>query len=81
MSRDMRYLFALEVVEMFGEGAAVVFEVMTLDEEHEEGVDFIEGIEETEEVAGMAVGCESEEVAEGGWNEGGELVFGEDFWG
>jgi hypothetical protein len=36
---------------------------VAFDKEGDEGVEFVEGVEDAEEVAGMAVGCDSEEVA------------------
>jgi hypothetical protein len=52
---------------------------VALDYEHEESVGFIEVVEESKEVAGVTVGGEGEEIAEGGREEGGELLFREDF--
>jgi hypothetical protein len=43
-------------------------------------VGFIEVVEEPEEVAGATVGSKGEEIAEGGGEERGELLFREDFW-
>ena len=53
---DEQDTLALEVVEVLGEAAAVGEEVVALDEEHEECVNFIEGIEDPQEVAGLTVG-------------------------
>jgi len=50
-----------------------------LHEEHEQGVELVEGVEDPEEVAWMAVGGDGEEVAQGGRDEGCELSFGEEF--
>jgi hypothetical protein len=46
---------------------------MPLYEQHYHRVDFIEGVEDGEEVAWVAVGGDGEEVAEGRREEGGEL--------
>lgn len=53
---DAQDALALEAVEVLGEAAAVGEEVVALDEEYEEGVDFIEGVEDPEEIAGLTVG-------------------------
>lgn len=68
---------ALQRVEVLGERAAEGAEVVALDEEGEERVDFVVGVEDAQEVAGMAVGCDSEDVAERRGEEVGELLFGE----
>jgi len=39
--------FALEAIEILGEAPAVGFEIVTLDSEHKDSVDFIEGVQET----------------------------------
>jgi hypothetical protein len=36
---------------------------MALDEERDKGVEFVEGVEDAKEVAGVTVCCESEQVA------------------
>jgi hypothetical protein len=36
---------------------------VSFDEEGDEGVEFVEGVEDAEEVAGMTVGCDGEKVA------------------
>lgn len=36
---------------------------MSFDEEGNEGVEFIEGVEDAEEVAGVSMGCDSEKIA------------------
>ena len=55
------------------------FEKVALDEEHEERVDFLERVEDPQEVSRVSMGCYSEEVAEGRREEGGKLLFGEKF--
>lgn len=50
---------SLETVEILGEAAAICEEVVPLHNEHKQRVDFIEVIENPEEVSGMAVGCNS----------------------
>ena len=70
---------ALEAVEVLGEAAAVGLEVVALNGEHEKSVDFIEGVKEAKQIAGVTVGSYGEEVAERGWDEGRELLFGEEF--
>lgn len=72
---------ALQAIEVFGEAAAVGAEVVPLHEEVEERVDFVVVVEDAEEVAGVALGGEDEEVADGGGEERGELLFGEEFCG
>lgn len=52
---------------------------MAFHEKREQGVEFVEGVEGAEEVAGTAVGCEGEEVAKGRGDEGGKLLFREEF--
>ena len=51
---------------------------MALHQQHEQGVDFVEGVEHGEEVAGVSGGGDGEEVAEGGGQQGRELLFGEE---
>lgn len=70
---------ALEAVEVLSEAAAVGEEVVPLNKEHEESVDFIEGIEDPKEVAGMTVSGQGKHITNGRWKEGGELLFGEEF--
>lgn len=53
---------------------------MPLYEKREERVDLVEGVEDAEEVARLAMCREGEEVAEGRGKEGGELLFGEELW-
>ncbi len=55
--------FAFEAIEVFCEAAAVSFEVVALYGEHKEGVEFIEGIEDTEEVARVPVGGYREQIS------------------
>ena len=74
-----QYTLALEAVEILREPAIVDFEVVALHEKGEEGIELIEGVEGTEEVAWVAVGGDGEEVAEGGGDERGELLFAEEF--
>ena len=74
-----QYTLALEAVEILREPAIVDFEVVALHEKGEEGIELIEGVEGTEEVAWVPVGGDGEEVVEGGGNERGELLFAEEF--
>ena len=66
---------AFQAVEVLCEAAAKSAEVVSLDEEGEEGVDFVEGVEDAEEVAGMSVCCDGEEIAQRGRDECCELLF------
>jgi hypothetical protein len=52
---------------------------VALDGEHKEGIELVEGVEYAEEVAGVSLGCDGEQVAERGREEGCELGFGEEF--
>lgn len=52
---------------------------MALHEEHKQRVRLIEGIQDREEIAWVAVRGDGEEVAERWREEGGELLLGEDF--
>jgi len=61
---DTEDSFTFEAVEVLGEAAAIGEEVVALDGEHEEGVELIEGVEDMEEVAWMALGGEDEEIAD-----------------
>lgn len=70
---------ALEAVEVLGEGGGVVGEVVVLDEGREDGVGFVEAVEEGEEVARAVGSGGCEEVAEGWGEEVGELILGEEF--
>jgi sensor c-di-GMP phosphodiesterase-like protein len=42
---------------------------VAFDEEGDEGVEFVEGVENAEEVAWMTVGYDSEKIAQGWWYE------------
>lgn len=78
---DAEDALALEAVEVLGEAAGVGAEEVALDKEEEGGVDFIEVVEDADEVAWVAVGGDGEEVAEGGREQGCELLFGEELCG
>lgn len=61
---DTEDSFTFEAVKLLSEAAAVGEEVVALDGEHEECVELIEGVEDTQEVAGIALSGEDEEVAD-----------------
>ena len=60
---DAQCALALQAVEVLDEAAAVGAQVVALDDEGEQRVQLIEGVEDAEEVARAAVGREDEEVA------------------
>ena len=64
---------------MLDEAAAVGAQVVALDEQGEQRVQLVEGVEDAQQVARAPVRGEDEEVAQGGRDEGGELLLGEDF--
>lgn len=68
---------ALEPVEVLGEGAAAGGQVVALDEEHEQGVGLVERVEHGQEVARRAVGGVDEQVAQGGRQQGRQLLLRE----
>ncbi len=43
---DCEGLLAFEAVEVLGEAASVGFQVVPLDEEHEQGVELVEGVKD-----------------------------------
>lgn len=61
---DAQDALALQGVEVLGEGAAEGAEVVALDDQGEQGVDFVEGVEDAEEVARVAVGGDGEDIAD-----------------
>lgn len=65
---------ALEAVEVLGEAAAAGAQVVALDEEHEQGVQLIEGVEGAQQVARVPLGRDGQEVAQGRGQEGVELL-------
>ena len=71
---------AFEPVEVLCEGAAEGAQVIAFYEQREERVEFVEGVERAQEVAGVPVGCDGEEVAERRGEKGGELLFGKQFY-
>ena len=60
---DPKDAFSLQTVEILSEATAICEEVVPLHSEHQQRVDFIEGIENAEEVSRMAMGCNGKEVA------------------
>ena len=54
---DPEDALSLKTVEVLSEAAAICEEIVPLHHEHKQRVDFIEGIENPEEVSGMAMGC------------------------
>ena len=71
---DTEYPFALEAIEVLSKASAIGEKVVPLDGEHEEGIDFVKGVEGTKEVPRMTVGGEGEQVAEGGRYQGRQLL-------
>lgn len=68
-ARDLAILgeedsFAFERVEVLCEGAAKGAEVVAFDEEGEERVDFVVGVEDSEEVSWMTVSRDGEDVSD-----------------
>lgn len=60
---DMENALALEAVEVLCEGAAEGAEVVSFDDEGEEGVDFVKGVENAKEVTRVAVGCDGKDIS------------------
>lgn len=68
-ARDLAILgeedsFAFERVEVLCEGAAEGAEVVAFDDEGEERVDLVVGVEDSEEVSWMAMGGDGEDVSD-----------------
>ena len=74
---DVDDSFALKAIEILGEAPAVGFKIMTLNSEHKDSVDFVEGVQKTEKVSWVTVCSNGEEVAERGGDKGGQLLFRE----
>ena len=47
---------------------------MAFDEEGDKGVEFVEGVEDAEEVAGMSMGCDGKQISKGRRYEGAQLL-------
>lgn len=62
-SLDLEHQLSLECIEVLRESAAVGFQEVFVDDQGEEGVEFVEGVEDTEEIARVSMGRKSEEVA------------------
>lgn len=63
----------LDAVEVLGKAAAPPPQVVALDEQHEEGVEFIVAVEDVDEVPRVALGDDGQHVADGGLEEVAEL--------
>jgi hypothetical protein len=72
--------FALQSVKVLGEAAAIRVEVVAFDDEGEQGIELVVGVEGSEEVAGISLGEDREEVTDRGREERRELLFREEFW-
>lgn len=70
-------LFALEAVEMLGEGAAAGEEVVALNEEGDEGVELVEGVEQRQQIARRAMGGVHEQIAQRRRQQAGQLLLRE----
>ena len=59
----MSGLFPLEAVEVLCEASAMCLQEMSLNNKHKQGVELIERVEDAEEVPGMLMGCDGEEIS------------------
>ena len=75
---DTQHPRSFHGVEVLGEAAAVGAQEVALHDQHEQRVDFIEGVEDGQEVAWVAWCGDGEEVAQRWGEQGGELLLGEE---
>lgn len=71
-------LFALQAVKVFGKGAAAGAQIVALDDEHDESVELIEGVERSQEVARVPLRQDGEQVAQCGRQQRVQLLLGQD---
>ena len=62
---------------MLGERTTSGFQVVALDEEHAQRVKFIEGVEYSEKITRVSMGCDGQKVSQSGRQEGVELLLRE----
>ena len=77
---DVKYSLPLEAVEVLSKAPSICFEIVALDGERKQGVDFIKRVQEMKEVSRATVCSNGEEVTERGRDERGELLLREQFW-
>ena len=61
---DPQHARAFHAIEVLGEGPAIGAQKMALDKQHHQRVDFIEGVEHGQQVSGVAMRRDGEQVAE-----------------
>ena len=75
----MEYPLAFKAVEVLGKAPTICFKIVPLDGEYKHGIEFIKGVQKMEQVSWVTLCSNGKEVAERRRNEGGELLFGEQF--
>lgn len=76
---DAKHSLALETIKILNEATAICQKEVALHDQHEKRIELIKGVENSEKVAGPAMGGYNQEVAEGWRDQGGELLFGQQF--
>ena len=71
-------LFSLEAIKVLREGSATRPEVVPLDDQHRQGVEFVEGVEYAQQVPRVSLRRDCEEVAQRWSQQAVELLFRDD---
>jgi hypothetical protein len=56
-------LLPLEAIEVLRKASAMCLEEMSLDNEHKQGIELIERVKDAEEIPGMLMGSDGQEIS------------------